>query len=253
MKQSVICIAGASGGTGKSTLAKELSVAFSGHLKTCLIDLDLPHAAQNALFKISPKKNIMDWVRDYHQNKTAFSIEELRDRYTWDFIQDFMVLPQMHQLYILPAPGDGAEHELESDILEVILLQLREYFDLIILDTGNNLGSATQSAMVCADRILVVLTADHTSIADAKKLRRYVRLKDWDIGKYAVVVNRQPESRRVLYNAGEIEDILYVPVIGVLNEDKNLWMLNNAGIPAVKGDDSPFKEAVQKLQYALLN
>ncbi|XBX10616.1 MinD/ParA family protein (plasmid) [Enterocloster clostridioformis] len=251
MKQSVICIAGASGGTGKSTLAKEVSVAFSGHLKTCLIDLDLSHAAQNALFKITPKKNIMDWVWDYQQSKITLSLEELRERYTWDFIQEFMVVPQLNQMYILPAPGDGAVHELEREALEMMLLQLREYFDVIILDTGNNLDSATQSAMICADRILLVTTADHTAIADAKKMRRYIRLKDWDIGKYAVVINRQPPSRKALYSADEIEDILYIPVIGVLNEDKNLWMLNNAGIPAVKGDDSPLKKAIQKLQYTL--
>lgn len=253
MKQSVICIAGASGGSGKSTLAKELSVAFSGHLKTCLIDLDLSHAAQNALFKISPKKNIMDWVWDYQQNKIALSLEDLRKRYSWDFIQEFMVVTQPEQMYILPAPGDGSAHELESEALEVILLQLREYFDVIILDTGNNLDSATQSAMTCADRVLLVTTADHTSIADAKKMRRYIRLKDWDIGKYAVVINRQPGYRKALYGAGEIEDILYIPVIGVLNEEENLWMLNNAGIPVVKGDNSPLKKAIQKLQYALVS
>lgn len=249
MKQSVLCIAGPSGGTGKSSIAKELSIAFSHQVKTCLVDLDLSCGGQNSLFKILPKKNIMDWIGDYHRDRNLHPLQELR--YPWDYIQKFLALSFFNSLYLLPAPGDGHVHELEVEDLEMILLHLLEYFEVVILDTGSNLDSATQAAMVCSDRTLLVSTADQTCIDNIKKLRRYIRQKDWDMDKFSLIINRQP-AKKALYSPEEIEDILYMPVIGTIPDEKNHWMLNNAGISVVSDpENSPYKQSLLKLQTAV--
>lgn len=251
MKQSVICIAGASGGTGKSTIAKELSIAFGRQMKTCLIDLDLPRGGQNPLFKLIYKKNIMDWVDDYHRTRRELTIDELSKRYSWDFIQRFLIQSGTDRLYILPAPADGLEHDLNLDDLEMILLYLRDYFDLIILDTGNNLEPVSQSAMCCADLVLIVTTADQTTINNTRRLRKFIRQSDWDMDKFQLVVNRQ--VKHTLYSPQEIEDILYLPVFAILHEETEVWMLNNAGIPVVTGEtNSLLKKDFEKLQSKLL-
>lgn len=248
MKQSVLCIAGPSGGTGKSSIAKELSIAFSQQVKTCLIDLDLSCGGQNSLFKILPKKNIMDWVNDYHRERDLQPLQKIR--HDWDYIQQFFALPFFDSLYLLPAPGDGHVHELEAEDLEMILLHLLEYFEVVILDTGSNLDSATKTAMACSDRTFLVCTADQTCIDNMKKLRRYIRQKDWDMDKFSLIINRQP-AKKALYSPDEIEDILYMPVIGTIPEENNLWMLNNACISAIRDpENSPFKKSLLKLQAA---
>ena len=249
MKQSVLCIAGPSGGSGKSSIAKELSIAFGRQVKTCLVDLDLSCGGQNSLFKIIPKKNIMDWIGDYHKDRDLQPLQELR--YSWDYIQKFLVLSPFDSLYLLPAPGDGRFHELRTEDLEMVLLHLLEYFEVVILDTGSNLDSATQAAMVCSDRTLLVITADQTCINDVKKLRRFIRQKDWNPEKFSLIVNRQP-AKKALYSPEELEDILYMPVIGTIPEEKNLWMLNNAGIPAISDtENSLFKRSLLKLHAAI--
>lgn len=62
MNHSIVCVAGPSGGTGKNTIAKELALGCNSQgLKTYLLDLDLSGGTQNALFKVLPKKEILDW------------------------------------------------------------------------------------------------------------------------------------------------------------------------------------------------
>lgn len=234
MKKSVIVISGPSGGTGKSTICKELGLIFSElippKLKVCVIDLDLSNGGQSSLFRILPYKNIMDWIADYRTEKGA-SLQALDQIYTWNKIQEYLTVPPSHSIYILAAPADGKFHELEIDELEMVLYYLRKHFDVILIDTGNNLDSPTQSAYACSDQILLVATDDVSVLNNIKKLRRFIRCKGWGIEHFFLILNRYASKPgHNIYTPKEIEDTLYFEIKSILPEEKDLWMLNNAGI-----------------------
>lgn len=246
MKHSVICIAGTSGGTGKSTITKELAIGISQKgWQTCLVDLS--HGTQNAFFRISPRFGIMDWLSDYRNHAPLLSLEELTERYSWDRIQQYLTHSRTHNVYLLTAPMDGIPCGMTQAELGTILSFLRDYFDVILIDTDSQLDATIIPVLPCADHVLLTVTADATCINNIKKLRRIMRTHEWDMNHFSLIINRQPEDKYAFYTPEDLEAVLYFPILSVLPEDDQVWMHNNAGLPIIKGPDTPLKDALNKL------
>lgn len=251
MQRSIICIGGSSGGTGKSTLAKELAIIFSKRqLRTCLIDLS--GCTQNALFRILPRVGIADWLKDYRSVAVNLPLDKLTARYSWDHIQQYLTFSHSHNIYLLTSPADQNTVDISTPELETFLSFLREYFDVILLDTSNSIDSPTTAAFACSDHTLLVATADTTCVFSLKKLRHFIRSQDWGLKRFSLILNRQPRSRQA-YTPNDLESILYLPVIAVLPEDADAWMYNNAGLAISLGENSALKKALCQLADTLEN
>lgn len=255
MNHSIVCIAGPSGGTGKSTIAKELALGCNSQgLKTCLVDLDLSGGTQNALFKVLPKKGILDWFLDCESCLHTLPIDSLAQHYCWDYIQQYLTL-STSGVYLLTAPADGNPHSLPADVFGTILCCLQSYFDILILDTSSNLDPVTTAAMANADHTLLVTTGDNTCVNNIRKLRRFIRGKDGDLSTFSLIVNRQPCSGHVCCQSPkQLETVLCLPVITVLPEDNHVWMYNNAGISILSGKpQTPLQKALQQLSQIIIS
>lgn len=255
MNHSIVCIAGPSGGTGKSTIAKELVLGCNSQgLKTCLVDLDLSGGTQNALFKVLPKKGILDWFLDYESCLHTLPIDSLAQHYCWDYIQQYLTL-STSGVYLLTVPADGNPHSLPADVFGTILCCLQSYFDILILDTASNLDPVTTAAMAYADHTLLVATGDNTCVNNIRKLRRFIRGKDGDLSTFSLIVNRQPGSGNAYcQSTKQLETVLCLPVITVLPEDNHVWMYNNAGISILSGKpQTPLQKALQQLSQIIIS
>lgn len=250
MNHSIVCIAGPSGGTGKSTIAKELVLGCNSQgLKTCLVDLDLSGGTQNALFKVLPKKGILDWFLDYESCLHTLPIDSLAQHYCWDYIQQYLTL-STSGVYLLTVPADGNPHSLPADVFGTILCCLQSYFD-----TASNLDPVTTAAMAYADHTLLVATGDNTCVNNIRKLRRFIRGKDGDLSTFSLIVNRQPGSGNAYcQSTKQLETVLCLPVITVLPEDNHVWMYNNAGISILSGKpQTPLQKALQQLSQIIIS
>lgn len=246
MKHSIICISGTNGGTGKSTITKELAIGFSKKgIRTCLIDLS--HGTQNAFFRILPRLGIAEWLENYHASALKLTLDALTEQYSWDRIQQYLTYSRNHDVYLLTAPSDDRCYSITQVELSTILSLLYDYFDVILIDTDSQLDASIMPAFPYADRVLLTATADATCINNLKKLRRIIRNQEWDLNRFSLILNRQPEDKNAFYMPGDLESILYFPVIAVLPEDEQVWMYNNASLPIITGPDTPLKESFNKL------
>lgn len=255
MKHSIICIASPSGGTGKSTIAKELALGCNSQaLKTCLVDLDLSGGTQNALFKVLPKKGILDWILDCEACLNSLPIDSLAEHYCWNHLQQYLTLSGSG-IYLLTAPADGLFHDVSVEILGTILSCLQSYFDIIVLDTASSLDPITTAAMAYADQTILIATGDNTCINNIKKLRRYIRGQNWNLNTFSLILNRQPAPRNAgYYSPRQLESVVCLPVINVLPEDAHIWMYNNAGLSALNGQPvTPFQKALQQLNQTVIS
>lgn len=242
--QSVICIASPKGGTGKSTIAKELALHMSKKTSTCLIDLDISHGALNALFKILPSATIVDWFRDYHRYKSTIPLADLSDIYTWDKIQEYLVLAPNSTLHILPAPIVGDSREINEVDLETLIYYLKKYFTCIILDTGSNLEPQTRAALSLSDQFFLIATDDNTCINSLQKFRRQIHLNHWGEHKFNLIINQQPKSPLATYSFTELEALLQFRMLAVLPDTDEVWMLNNAGISLTETSSNALRKGL---------
>lgn len=103
--------------------------------------------------------------------------------------------------------------------LPKITKQLKNFSEHIILDSSAGLGRETESVINAADEIILVTQAEMPSVTDALKsvklaeqLNKHVR--GFIITKY--------QGRKTEMSVDNIKDMLELPLLGVIPEDKNI-------------------------------
>ena len=269
MKQTVVTVASPSGGVGKSTISKELAVAFSltkisgSNIKTCLVEVNLEFGSQIFFFDVAPKYSIMDWVEDYRTRRETMSAEELSEYYgKWNNIEKYLTYIPFMSLYLLPAPSDGMEHEISFDELSSILYYLKFFFDALVIDTANDFSEVTIASIQLADVPLIVLNDEWRTIVAALRLRNYIRELEGELPegrrslltRLQAVVNRYPvnEEDRI-YPVEDLRRTSHMEVIAVLPNEPTTWASNNIQMPIVfKAKKKGFLSKDTSLRTALL-
>ncbi len=155
MSASIISFVSAKGGTGKTTTALNLSVAFAERgKKTLLFDLD-PMGS----IGFSLARGDREWE--------GF-VEHLLKRVP---IENVIVQTKLENLHILPrgrmAPFDVCSYERlihSSKALANTLFGVLSQYDLIILDTPSGLGMVTTAALEASSFAVVALQAEPLSL-----------------------------------------------------------------------------------------
>jgi chromosome partitioning protein len=164
----VITICNQKGGTGKTTSAINLTayLALAGK-KVLLIDLD-PQANTTSGLGIN-KHNI---------KKSAYHVllEELD-------IKEIVQNTSINNLYLAPSNLDltGAEVELVGVLgrehrLKKALVNEREQFDFIVIDSPPSLGLLTINALCAADSVLIPVQCEYYALEGLTQLVNTIRL-----------------------------------------------------------------------------
>lgn len=252
LKQTIIAVNCPKGGVGKTTVSKELALAFAmvrvnrQPLKVLLADFDLDFGDVTSMLKLNPYPNITHWTADISQrlreNPTAIP------RYTQQQIESKYLIMHPSGLRVLAAPSSHTDAlDITGREVEIILDSLKNCdYDVIILDTGNNTKDYSLIALDKAHTILMVTTLDVTTINDTNLLLSTLRSIQFPTSKIQLIVNRMPRSDKDI-DVGEISQVLRANIIGIIPEFPKIRQMNNAGTPAVTGRETEFTSAIRKI------
>lgn len=155
-KGTVITIASASGGCGKTffavNAAYHLMKATGG--RACIVDLDLQFGEVSTALRLSPTLTLFDaHVRD---SAGEGSLE--------DHLDDYLV-EHPTGVFVLPAPADPSEADRidPQDVLRIIEAA-RARFDYVIVDTPAALSEVVLSALDVSELLYVMTTLDVPSV-----------------------------------------------------------------------------------------
>jgi pilus assembly protein CpaE len=239
----MIAVYSPKGGTGCSLFAANMGVWLarqSEGSRVALVDLDLQFGDQMALLDMYPTHSVADLV-------------SVVDELSPDIIES-TVITHPSGLRVLLAPPDPRRAQLvNADMVRKMLIAMRAYYDLVIVDTSSILSPIVLTALEFADLVLQICTPDVLSI---RRTRIALQLYDeWGIArdKVRLVVNRAQKRSQI--KTAEIRPLFEHEIIGEIPDDfLFLQPFVNGGIPFVdtRQRKSPVLQSFRKLADRLL-
>jgi len=155
----IICVVGAKGGVGASTIAHNLgwSIATNLEMPTVIVDLDLPYGTAGLDFNQDPPQGIAEAV---------FS----QDRVDANFI-DRLMSRCSEKLTIMAAPATLEKpYDFGEGAFDQVLDILRTSVPCIILDMPHMWTAWSRRLMIGADELLIVAEPDLANLRNTKNL-----------------------------------------------------------------------------------
>lgn len=225
-KMKVLLVTSTFPSEGKSWTASNLAVTFAqAGKKVVLIDSDMRKGRQYAIFGISPKPGLSNFLSEVEIDEKTGSLSK--------DVSDYIQSTEVENLYVMTAgtvPPNPSELLVSAQMIR-LLDELKENCDIIIID-------GTPSELV-TDSVILSRIADSTVIVTAHKitkkdaLERVVKnIKNVGGNIAGVIINKVPVSAKK-----------YGEKYYYYGEDRSLSKRNNKS-KKTKEHDSGFKSSL---------
>ncbi|MEJ2855837.1 MULTISPECIES: ParA family protein [unclassified Saccharothrix] len=209
------------GGVGKTTVALGLaSAALRRGVRTLVIDLD-PQC--NATSTLEPEDTDAS-IYDVLQEPTADKLRAAISPSAWGDGVDVLSGSEDAELLNHPDPGESRLGRLRQALRVLAEEDADEPYQLILLDCPPSLGQLTRSALVAADRALLVTEPTMFAVAGVQRAFEAVqaeRAHNPGLQPLGVVVNRvRPRSHEHQFRIDELRDIFGPLVMPVALPDR---------------------------------
>ena len=242
----IIVVTSGKGGVGKttSTAAIGAGLAMRGH-KTVVIDFDVGLRNLDLIMGCE-RRVVFDFV-NVIQGDAKLRQALIKDR-------------RLDSLSILPASQTRDKDALTREGVEKVLNELREQFDYIICDSPAGIERGAHLAMYFADEAVVVTNPEVSSVRDSDRVlgllssKTHRAEKGGEPVKPHLLVTRydaQRVGRGEMMKIEDIEEILSIPLLGIIPESTAVLRASNVGAPVVLDEKSnagnAYEDAVSRL------
>ncbi len=219
----MICVLGPKGGTGKTLVSTNLSVALAmaGH-KVTLVDLDLQFGDVGLSLGLRPHKTIYDLVR------SGGSLDE-------DKLDAYLVRHSSGVGVLLAPTRPDQAGAVTVDFLRDVFTTLRSMCDYVIVDTPPSFTPEVISAVDASSDICMVGTLDSLSLKNTKLGLETLELMGYDQNRVSLVLNRA--DTRVGISREDVEAIIGRAPDAFVPSDREIPISVNEGKPIVINDE----------------
>ena len=239
----IVVVTSGKGGVGKTTTSASFSsgLALRGH-KTAVIDFDV--GLRNLDLIMGCERRVVYDLINVINNEANLHQTLIKDK-------------QCENLFVLPASQTRDKEALTKDGVERVLNELAEMgFEYIVCDSPAGIETGALLAMHFADEALVVTNPEVSSVRDSdriigmlgSKTKRAIEGAE-PIKEHLVITRYNParvEEGQML-SVGDIQEILRIPLMGVIPESESVLQASNQGVPAIHLKDSDVAEAYTDL------
>jgi septum site-determining protein MinD len=235
----IVVVTSGKGGVGKTTTSASFAsgLALRGH-KTVVIDFDVGLRNLDLIMGCE-RRVVYDFVNVINQEATL-NQALIKDKHT-------------DNLFVLAASQTRDKEALTQEGVERILRELAAMdFEFIICDSPAGIETGALMAMHYADEALVVTNPEVSSVRDSDRIlgmlgSRTLRAINGSepIKEHLLITRYNPlrvEEGQML-SIEDIQDILRIPLIGVIPESENVLQASNQGVPAVHLNKTEVSEA----------
>jgi septum site-determining protein MinD len=244
----IIVVTSGKGGVGKTTTSASVAVGLARRGKRVVV-IDFDIGLRNLdLIMGCERRVVYDFVNVIH-GECNLKQALIKDK-------------RFDNLYVLAASQTRDKEALTSDGVRRVLDELgAEGFDYVICDSPAGIEKGAHLAMYFADRAIVVVNPEVSSVRDSDRILGLLASKthraeqgNGGVREHLLLTRYSP--RRVatgeMMSVGDVKEILGLEVVGVIPESTDVLSASNAGTPVILNDKSDVSHAYEDAVARLL-
>ena len=234
----IIVVTSGKGGVGKTTTSASLACGLArAGKKTCVIDFDVGLRNLDLIMGCE-RRVVYDFV-NVLLGEASLKQALIRDK-------------RFDNLHVLAASQTRDKDALTREGVEKVLTGLAdEGFEYILCDSPAGIEKGAYLAMYFADRAVVVVNPEVSSVRDSDRILGLLASKTRKaeagerVREHLLLTRYNPErvEKGEMLSISDVEEILGLKVIGVVPESPDVLQSSNAGIPVILDEASPAGQA----------
>ena len=244
----IIVVTSGKGGVGKTTTSASIACGLARRGKRVVV-IDFDIGLRNLdLIMGCERRVVYDFV-NVIQGDCSLKQALIKDK-------------RIETLYVLAASQTRDKDALTSEGVKRVLDELaNDGFEYIICDSPAGIEKGAHLAMYFADRAVVVVNPEISSVRDSDRILGLLASKtsraekgNGGVKEHLLLTRYNP--RRVasgeMLSVDDVKEILGLDVIGVVPESPDVLSASNAGLPVILNDDSDASHAYEDAVARLL-
>ncbi|MBU3202716.1 septum site-determining protein MinD [Clostridium algidicarnis] len=215
-----IVITSGKGGVGKTTTTANIGTALASMGKRVVV-IDGDTGLRNLDVLMGLENRIVFTILDILEDRCRLKQALIKDK-------------RFPNLFLLPTAQTRDKGDIKPEQMLNLVNELKEEFDYVIIDSPAGIEQGFENSVVGADRAIVIVNPEITSVRDADRV--IGKLDSKGLENHEVIVNRLNYEMTKSGNMLDIDDIvdtLSIRLLGVVPDDRSITISTNKGEPIV--------------------
>ena len=234
----IIVVTSGKGGVGKTTSSASIACGLArAGKKTAVIDFDVGLRNLDLIMGCE-RRVVYDFVNVVN-GEASLKQALIKDK-------------RFDNLYVLAASQTRDKDALTKEGVEKVLKALgEEGFDFIVCDSPAGIEKGAFLAMYFADRAVVVVNPEVSSVRDSDRILGLLASKTKKaengerVKEHLLLTRYSPKRVEAgdMLSIADVQEILGLDVVGVIPESPEVLQSSNAGVPVILDEASPAGQA----------
>lgn len=234
----IIVVTSGKGGVGKTTTTAAIGTGLAVRgFKTVLIDFDV--GLRNLDLAMGCEGRVVYDLINVINGEAKLRQAMIKDK-------------RNENLFILPASQTRDKDALSLEGVEKILEDLKSEFDYIVCDSPAGIEKGALMAMRFADQAVVVTNPEISSVRDSDRILGILASKTRRVEEglepppqHLLLTRYSPlrVERGDMLSVNDVNEILAIPLLGVIPESPAVLRASNAGVPVILDSQSDAGQA----------
>ena len=224
---NVVVVTSGKGGVGKTTSTAALGAALAQAGQTAVV-VDFDVGLRNLDLVMGSERRVVFDLINVIQGVAQLSQALIRDN-------------RIEKLWLLPASQTRDKDALTEEGVANLISELRTRFDWILCDSPAGIERGATLAMRYADIAVIVTNPEVSSVRDSDRIIGLLDAKTEKaekgecIAKHLLITRFDAgrAARGEMLSIDDVLEILSVPLLGIIPEDKEVLRASNLGAPIV--------------------
>ncbi|MEG0237996.1 MAG: septum site-determining protein MinD [Clostridium sp.] len=215
-----IVITSGKGGVGKTTTTANIGTALAALGKRVVV-VDGDTGLRNLDVLMGLENRIVYTIVDAIEGRCRLKQALIKDK-------------RFPNLCLLPTAQTKDKDDISAQDMLKLVKELKEQFDYVLIDSPAGIEQGFENSVIGADRAIVVVNPEITSVRDADRVIGKLDAKGLE--DHAVIVNRlnhEMTQRGDMLDVSDIIETLSIELIGVVPDDRDITISTNKGEPIV--------------------